>query len=51
MGWPSQVHAQLGVGAWVRTDGQAHGLTMTVEMCCSGARRLIYYVLVSARAT
>jgi hypothetical protein len=44
VGWAGQAHAQLGVGTWVRTDARANGLTMTVETCCNGGFRLIYYV-------
>ena len=41
------LRAQIGVGTWVRpsetsADG---GLTMTVEACCNGGRRLIYRVI------
>lgn len=39
--------AQIGVGTWVRQPGAAaaaQGLTMTVEMCCNGGRRLIYHI-------
>jgi len=36
--------AQLGVGTWVRqkTEGSVGEMTMTVEECCNGGRRLIY---------
>jgi len=44
VGWASQAHAQIGVGTWVRTDAQGKGITMTVEVCCGGGRRLIYYI-------
>ena len=36
--------AQVGVGTWVRTIGPATpgAITMTVEACCNGGRRLTY---------
>jgi len=44
MGRASQAYAQLGVGNWARTDDKGMGMTMTVEVCCNGGRRLIYHV-------
>jgi hypothetical protein len=44
VGWTSQAYAQLGVGNWARTDDKGMGMTMTVEVCCDGGRRLIYHV-------
>jgi len=44
LGWTNQAYAQLGVGNWVRTDGEGHGLTMTVEACCNGGLRLVYHI-------
>jgi hypothetical protein len=44
VGWASEAHAQIGVGTWERTDAQGKGITMTVEVCCGGGRRLIYHV-------
>lgn len=40
----SPTHAQVGIGTWVRTAGpQTPGkITMTVEACCNGGRRLIW---------
>ena len=42
----SSLRAQIGIGTWVRrSDASAGGgLTMTVEACCHGGRRLIYHV-------
>lgn len=38
------LHAQMGVGTWVRkTTGSMPSMTMTVEACCNGGRRLIYH--------
>jgi hypothetical protein len=44
MGWASQAHAQLAVGTWARTDLASVAMTMTVEVCCNGGRRLTYHV-------
>jgi hypothetical protein len=44
LGWGSPVHAQLGVGEWVRTDEAGKGMTMTVAACCKGGFRLTYRV-------
>jgi hypothetical protein len=42
----SVLHAQLGLGTWVRQSPSTAGteLVMTVEACCAGGRRLIYRV-------
>ena len=42
----SSLRAQIGVGTWVRqSDASADGgLTMIVEACCNGGRRLTYHV-------
>jgi hypothetical protein len=38
------LHAQIGVGTWVRkATGSVSPMTMTVEACCHGGRRLIYH--------
>ena len=44
LGLESSAHAQAGFGTWVRQAGpQAPGqITMTVEACCDGGRRLTY---------
>ena len=44
LGWSSPVHAQIGVGEWVRTDAAGKGMTMTVAACCMGGYRLTYSV-------
>ena len=49
VGWAGQAYAQLGVGTWVRTDEHAKGLTMTVEACCKGGRRLIYHLAMAGQ--
>jgi hypothetical protein len=40
----SALRAQTGIGTWVQQGktSAAGGLTMTVEACCKGGRRLIY---------
>jgi hypothetical protein len=38
------LQAQIGVGTWTRTDAAGIGLSMTVTVCCSGGRRLVYHV-------
>ena len=45
IGSVSPVQAQLGNGTWVRQSDNAAGggMTMTVESCCHGGRRLIYH--------
>jgi hypothetical protein len=38
------LHAQIGVGTWVRkVTGSMSAMTMTVEACCAGGRRLTYH--------
>jgi hypothetical protein len=39
----SSLQAQFSVGTWVQT-APMKGLTMTVEDCCKGGRRLIFHV-------
>lgn len=39
----SSLQAQFSVGTWVQT-APMKGLTMTVENCCNGGRRLIFHV-------
>jgi hypothetical protein len=41
---PNVVHAQVGVGTWVRQnpDPTVGSMTMTVEACCGGGRKLTY---------
>jgi len=44
LGLVPSAHAQIGVGTWVRNTGPATpgAITMTVEACCNGGRRLTY---------
>jgi hypothetical protein len=39
----SSLQAQFSVGTWVQT-APMKGLTMTVEECCNGGRRLIFHI-------
>ena len=45
-GFPSALRAQLGIGTWVRQgdDLKAVTMTMTVEACCHGGRKLTYHI-------
>jgi hypothetical protein len=46
------LHAQLGVGTWVRTSTDSMmPMTMTVEACCNGGRRLIYHFDINGTET
>ena len=39
------LHAQLEIGNWVRTDmPPGTKMSMTIQACCNGGRRLIYHV-------
>jgi len=44
LGLASSLEAQTGVGTWVKqSDASAPGaMTMTIEACCHGGRRVIY---------
>ena len=44
----SSLQAQFSVGTWVQT-GPLKGLTMTVEDCCNGGRRLIFHIPVGQK--
>ena len=45
LGSASFLSAQMGVGTWVRQPGSAPGdITMTVEPCCNGGRKLTYHI-------
>ena len=47
------LHAQIGVGTWVRqsTASMPGTVTMTVEACCNGGRRLIYHIVIGDTKT
>ena len=42
--WATPLYAQLEVGTWVRTPTKAtpDAMTMKIEVCCGGGRRLTY---------
>ena len=42
------LHAQVEIGTWVRQDtaSMPGSLTMVVEACCHGGRRLTYHILI-----
>ena len=47
LGSAKSLHAQIGVGTWVKqSTASTPGMTMTVEACCNGGRRLIYHVAI-----
>ena len=52
LGPASPLHAQIGVGTWVRkvTDSM-HAMTMKVEACCHGGRRLSYHFHINSTET
>jgi hypothetical protein len=52
LGSATSLHAQIEVGTWVRqaTDSMP-GMTMTVEACCNGGRRLIYHIVIAGTET
>ena len=47
LGLASSLQAQTGVGEWVRQSEGATpaGLTMTIEACCNGGRRVTYHIV------
>jgi hypothetical protein len=47
------LHAQVGIGTWVKQDSTARpgGLTMKVEACCHGGRRLTYSILIDTTSS
>jgi len=45
IGSPSMLHAQMGVGTWVRqATASTSTMTMKVEACCGSGRRLTYHL-------
>ena len=52
LGSARSLHAQIDVGTWVRqaTDSMP-AMTMTVEACCNGGRRLIYHIVIQGTET
>ena len=53
LGPAGSLHAQIGVGTWVRktTDSMPGSMTMTVEACCNGGRRLTYHINMGGTST
>ena len=51
LGAARPLHAQLGIGTWVRQDSSSSsGITMDVAACCHGGYRLTYHFQGSATA-
>lgn len=51
LGSPSMLHAQMGVGTWVRqATSSMSSMTMKVEACCGSGRRLTYHIGSNATA-
>ena len=53
LGRAPSLHAQIEIGTWVRQVGaDTPGvITMTVEACCNGGRRLVYHVVIDKTET
>jgi len=53
LGTPRALSAQVGIGTWVRKDeNPATGsMTMTVEACCRGGRKLTYRISMNGTTT
>jgi hypothetical protein len=52
LGSAGSLHAQIGVGTWVRkATGSEPAITMVVEPCCSGGRRLTYHLDINGSKT
>ena len=47
LGLASSLQAQTGIGTWVRqSEASTPGvITMTIEACCNGGRRVIYHMV------
>ncbi len=47
LAFATSLHAQVEIGTWVRQDTafKAGTMTMDVEACCRGGRRLTYHIL------
>jgi hypothetical protein len=47
LGLATSLHAQISIGTWVKqSEASAPGaMTMTVEACCKGGRRLTYHMV------
>lgn len=52
LGTATSLDAQIPVGTWVRQPtASMPAMTMTVEACCNGGRRLIYHVVIDKTET
>jgi len=52
LGPARSLHAQVGVGTWVRKAAPSKSaITMTVEACCHGGRRLTYHFAINGTET
>ena len=52
LGPAGSLQAQLGVGTWVRkATPSMPAMTMTVEACCNGGRRLTYHIDINGTET
>lgn len=52
LGSAKPLHAQLEIGTWVRQPAPAMpSMTMKIEACCGGGRRLMYYVVMNGSET
>jgi hypothetical protein len=52
LGAAAPLQAQVGVGTWVRTATDSMTpMTMTVEACCNGGRRLTYHFDINGTET
>ena len=51
LGATRSADAQLPIGTWVRQAPSTPAMTMTVEACCDGGRRLTYHVLIDKAET
>jgi hypothetical protein len=52
LGSARSLHTQVGVGTWVRQPTATMAeLTMVVQACCNGGRRLIYRFVIDKRET
>jgi len=53
LGSTRPLRAQVEIGTWVRqaTDAMPGSMTMKVEACCNGGRRLIYHININGTET
>ena len=52
IGWIQPAFAQLEIGTWVRqATASVPEMTMTIEACCNGGRRITYHVVIDKTET